>query len=125
VQGHGSTPNPHEVQPHAPGALCCAVTRDVPSNAWSFHALAQLPRTCHFLPTVPTAPTVTCTPPPGVQPGLTLVQSLLFFEAAAHHWLAISTIFMALVPIIYLFCALSPMIVSALVLHAVLYCAVL
>lgn len=41
-----------------------------------------------------------------------MVQSLLFFEAAAHHWLSISTIFMAVVPIIYLFCALSPMIVS-------------
>lgn len=42
--------------------------------------------------------------------GLTNVQSLLFFEAAAHHYLAITTVFMAVVPIIYLFTQVSPMI---------------
>ena len=51
-------------------------------------------------------------PPLPLQPGLTTVQSLLFFEAAAHHWLAISTVFMAVVPIVYLFSSMSPMVVS-------------
>ena len=48
-----------------------------------------------------------------LQPGLSFVQSLLFFEAAAHHWLAIPTIFMAIVPIVFLFCnSASPLVVS-------------
>lgn len=52
--------------------------------------------------------------PPPLQPGLTTAQSLLFFEAAAHHWLAIPTIFMAIVPIVFLFCnSASPLVVSA------------
>lgn len=49
-----------------------------------------------------------------LQPGLTTVQSLLFFEAAAHHWLAVPTIFMAIVPVVFLFCnSASPLVVSA------------
>lgn len=47
-------------------------------------------------------------PPP--QPGLTVPQKLLFFEAAAHHYLAFSTIFMAVVPIVFLYSEVSPMV---------------
>ncbi|KAL4421860.1 hypothetical protein ABPG77_001342 [Micractinium sp. CCAP 211/92] len=43
-------------------------------------------------------------------PGLTVPQKLLFFEAAAHHYLAFSTIFMAVVPIVFLYSEVSPMV---------------
>lgn len=42
-------------------------------------------------------------------PGLTTVQSFLFFESAAHHMLAISTIFMVFVPIPFMFTGFSPL----------------
>ena len=45
-----------------------------------------------------------------LQAGLTTAQSLLYFEAAAHHYLAITTVFMAIVPIVYLFSGISPMV---------------
>ena len=38
------------------------------------------------------------------------MQSLLFFEAAAHHWLAVGTVFMAIVPVVYCFTQVSPMV---------------
>lgn len=40
---------------------------------------------------------------PLTRPGLTFVQSLLFWESAAHHFLALPTILMSLLPIIYMF----------------------
>jgi hypothetical protein len=40
---------------------------------------------------------------PLTRPGLTLVQSLLFWESAAHHFLALPTIMMSALPIIYMF----------------------
>jgi hypothetical protein len=40
---------------------------------------------------------------PLTRPGLTLVQSLLFWESAAHHFLALPTIMMSALPIIYVF----------------------
>ena len=44
------------------------------------------------------------------QVGLTTTQSLLYFEAAAHHYLALTTVFMAVVPVIYLFTQISPLV---------------
>src|SRR5690349_20499466 len=41
-------------------------------------------------------------------------QAILFFEAAAHHLLAISTIFMAMVPIVYMYTQYSRMVVAQL-----------
>lgn len=40
---------------------------------------------------------------PLVHPGLTLVQSLLFWEAAAHHFVAIPTILLTVLPVIFMF----------------------
>ncbi|KAL4423966.1 hypothetical protein ABPG75_001267 [Micractinium tetrahymenae] len=54
-------------------------------------------------------------------PGLTVPQSLLFFEAAAHHYLAFSTIFMALVPIVFLYSEVSPMVCAHLWEFAVVF----
>eukprot|EP00775_Hariotina_reticulata_P010775 gene10775-10931_t len=46
-------------------------------------------------------------------PGLSTIQSLLFFEALAHHWLAVSTVLLALLPIPYLFTGYSPVVAPA------------
>ena len=43
-------------------------------------------------------------------PGLTWVQGLLFWEAAAYHFLAIITIVLALVPVVYVFSGVAPLI---------------
>lgn len=40
---------------------------------------------------------------PLTRPGLTFVQSLLFWEAAVHHYLAITTVMLSLLPIVYIF----------------------
>jgi hypothetical protein len=48
------------------------------------------------------------------KPGLTLPQAFLFFEAAAQHFLCIPTIYMAVVPIIFLFTQYAPLEVSQL-----------
>jgi cellulose synthase (UDP-forming) len=44
---------------------------------------------------------------PLTRPGLTLVQSLLFWEAGAHHFLSLPTILMTVLPIIYMFTEVS------------------
>ena len=41
--------------------------------------------------------------------GLTLPQSLLFFEIGAHHYLAIGTLFMTIVPVLYVYVQASPL----------------
>jgi hypothetical protein len=51
---------------------------------------------------------------PLARPGLTLVQSLLFWEAAVHHFLAIPTVLLGLLPVLYMFTEVS--------LHAVDLC---
>ena len=48
--------------------------------------------------------------PPQNKPGLTVAQSLLFFEAAAYHFLAIPTIFLAIVPFIFIFGDIPPIV---------------
>lgn len=40
---------------------------------------------------------------PLTRPGLTLVQALLFWEAAVHHFLALPTVLLSLLPLIYMF----------------------
>lgn len=40
---------------------------------------------------------------PLTRPGLTIVQSLLFWEAAVHHFLAIPTVLLSFLPVIYMF----------------------
>ncbi len=42
-------------------------------------------------------------------PGLTFPQRLLFFESAAHHWLALPTLLMSLLPLAYLAAQVSVM----------------
>lgn len=37
------------------------------------------------------------------RPGLTLVQALLFWESAAHHFLAVTTMLLGLLPVVYIF----------------------
>jgi hypothetical protein len=41
-------------------------------------------------------------------PGLTIAQRLLFFEACAFYWLAIPTVIMMILPIVYIFTAIGP-----------------
>lgn len=50
---------------------------------------------------------------PLAEPGLNTVQSLLFFEALAHHYLAIATVLLALIPIPFLFSGYSPVVAPA------------
>ena len=47
---------------------------------------------------------------PLCKPGLTIAQSLLFFEAAAYHFLAISTIILTIVPFLFVFLELAPIV---------------
>ncbi|WIA20656.1 hypothetical protein OEZ85_005032 [Tetradesmus obliquus] len=56
---------------------------------------------------------------PLTRPGLTLVQALLFWEAAVHHFLALPTVLLSLLPLIYMFTEVAP--VSAL--HLWEFCA--
>ncbi|WIA40977.1 hypothetical protein OEZ86_004623 [Tetradesmus obliquus] len=49
---------------------------------------------------------------PLTRPGLTLVQALLFWEAAVHHFLSLPTVLLSLLPLIYMFTEVAP--VSAL-----------
>lgn len=44
--------------------------------------------------------------------GLTMSQSFLFFEIGAHHYLAIGTALMAVVPLFYIFLSVSPVVVQ-------------
>jgi hypothetical protein len=53
-----------------------------------------------------------CSCPLDLQAGLTNSQALLYFEAAAQHYLAITTIFMSTVPVVYLFTQVSPLVSS-------------
>jgi hypothetical protein len=46
-------------------------------------------------------------------PGLSAVQSLLFFETLAHHWLAVCTVALALLPIPFLYTGYSPVVAPA------------
>ncbi|KAF6262258.1 hypothetical protein COO60DRAFT_1677084 [Scenedesmus sp. NREL 46B-D3] len=46
-------------------------------------------------------------------PGLNLAQSVLFFEALAHHWLAIATVALGVLPIPFLFTGYSPVVAPA------------
>jgi hypothetical protein len=46
-------------------------------------------------------------------PGLSTLQSLLFFEALAHHWLAVCTVALALLPIPFLYTGYSPVVAPA------------
>lgn len=50
-------------------------------------------------------PCLVLTPAPAwwLQVGLTWAQAILFYEAAAHHMLAIATIAFAVAPIVYIF----------------------
>ena len=41
--------------------------------------------------------------------GLNLIQSLLFYEIGAHHYQGIGTVFLAVVPIVYIFASASPL----------------
>jgi hypothetical protein len=41
-------------------------------------------------------------------PGLSLGQRLIFFEACAFYWLAIPTVILTIMPIVYLFAAIGP-----------------
>ncbi len=56
------------------------------------------------------------------RPGLTIPQSLLFFEAAAHHLLAIPTCFMVMVPLVYTLTEYSPLSCPHLWEFAALFC---
>ena len=47
---------------------------------------------------------------PLCKPGLTVAQSLLFFEAAAYHFLAIPTIILTIVPFLFVFLELAPIV---------------
>lgn len=44
--------------------------------------------------------------------GLTMAQSFLFFEIGAHHYLAIGTVFLAIVPLLYPYLEISPVTVG-------------
>lgn len=47
-------------------------------------------------------------------PGLSTVQGLLFFESMAHHYLALSTVMLACLPIPFLFSGYSPVVAPSL-----------
>ena len=49
---------------------------------------------------------------PLAMPGLTLAQRLLFFDSAAHYYLAVPTALLALLPLLFLFLQIGPMAVG-------------
>jgi hypothetical protein len=44
---------------------------------------------------------------PLTRTGLTLAQALLFWEAAVHHFLAVPTVLLSLLPLVYMFTEVS------------------
>ena len=71
------------------------VMGSVPQHAHAHLNTRMLTPSTH--PPARPAPPAPAPPCPWPQRGLTVSQSLLFFEAAAHHMLALGTIFMAIV----------------------------
>lgn len=59
---------------------------------------------------------------PLCKPGLSMAAALTFFEAAAYHLLSIPTIFMSMVPLVYIFSNVSPLVCNQLWEFAAVFC---